>query len=185
MLLTGKVQGRNRRDEKMRRIPLLILAVSALSLQACAGRHATGRIDTERTAGPRPGKAVTNPGMVKKLLENQYTSWKGVRYRKGGMSKRGVDCSGFVHVTYRDRLGVDIVRSTKQLSSAGRAVRKRDLSAGDLVFFKTGVFQRHVGIYLGEGQFLHASTSRGVMKSSLAGPYWSKKYWQSRRVLSY
>jgi cell wall-associated NlpC family hydrolase len=54
---------------------------------------------------------------------------------------------------------------------------------GDLVFFKTGLAKRHVGIYIGKGQFIHASTSRGVTRSRLNSPYWSKHYWKSVRVL--
>jgi cell wall-associated NlpC family hydrolase len=57
-----------------------------------------------------------------------------------------------------------------------------ELQTADLVFFKTGWKTRHVGIYIGEGQFLHASTSRGVMISSLDNPYWQRHYWTSRRV---
>ncbi len=119
------------------------------------------------------------------LLHQQHRAWKGVRYRTGGTSRKGVDCSGFVYLTYKDRLSITLPRSTEQQSELGRRIDRDGLRAGDLVFFKTGrVFKdRHVGMYLGDNRFLHASTSRGVMISSLDQPYWDDAYWQSRRVL--
>jgi len=108
-----------------------------------------------------------------------------VRYKMGGLSRNGVDCSGFVYRLYKDGLGIKLPRSTELQSQLGEHVSKSQLKVGDLVFFKTGgLFKsRHVGIYAGGNQFIHASTSRGVMKSSLNTPYWREAYWQSKRIL--
>lgn len=117
-------------------------------------------------------------------LEQQFRNWKGTPYRLGGMTRNGIDCSGFVHVAFRDGLGMNIPRSTKNLANRGRHIAKHQLDIGDLVFFKTGFGKRHVGIYVGNQQFIHASTSNGVMKSSLNNPYWAEHYWKSTRLIA-
>lgn len=119
---------------------------------------------------------------VKEILNQQYRDFRHVRYREGGLSRKGIDCSGLVYLTYRQKFGVDMPRSTDQQSEAGREVRKKQLKAGDLVFFKTGLFTRHVGIYMNKGKFLHASSSRGVVISSLDDEYWLDTYWKARRI---
>ena len=119
---------------------------------------------------------------MKSVLYSQYNEWKSVRYRAGGMSKRGIDCSGFVYLIYRSKFGIDLPRSTDLQSSLGKKVSRSNLQAGDLVFFKTGFFQKHVGIFLENRKFVHVSTRRGVMISSLDEQYWSRHYWMSKRV---
>ena len=125
--------------------------------------------------------SAADPEIVS-LLYAQYDNWRGVRYREGGLSKNGVDCSGFVFLTYREQFNRQVPRSTELLASAGIQVNPRQVRAGDLVFFKTGWKQRHVGIYLKNGAFMHASTSRGVMISKLHNPYWSDAFWMVRRL---
>jgi cell wall-associated NlpC family hydrolase len=73
-------------------------------------------------------------------------------------------------------------RSTEYQSKMGRVVRQQQLRAGDLVFFKTGIFKHHVGMYIDEGEFLHVSSSKGVMISNLEDPYWNSAYWKARRI---
>ena len=125
---------------------------------------------------------LNNRRKIKMLLGQEYKHWRGVPYREGGLSKRGIDCSGLVYLTYRKKFGFAIPRSTEYQSETGRPVTKSQLRVGDMVFFKTGLFTRHVGIYFGKSRFLHASTSRGVMLSSLNNPYWESTYWQARRI---
>jgi cell wall-associated NlpC family hydrolase len=120
---------------------------------------------------------------VQVALQHQLRDWEGVPYLEGGLSKAGVDCSGFVFLTFRKRFGLILPRTTDDLVSTGRRVSPRRLRPGDLLFFKTGFFKRHVGIHVEEGRFIHSSTSGGVTQSDLADPYWSKRFWQSRRVL--
>jgi probable lipoprotein NlpC len=121
---------------------------------------------------------------VKKRLYAQFKEWKNTKYRLGGMSRSGVDCSGFVYLTFRSKLGVVLPRSTEFLAELGRSVARHELEAGDLVFFKTGLASRHVGVYLEDGKFLHASTSQGVMISRLSESYWTSAYWKAKRVES-
>lgn len=121
-------------------------------------------------------------GSLKNKLYDQFQEWQGVRYQLGGLSKRGIDCSGFVYLTYKNRFNVRLPRTTKLQSKLGKEVSQRNLKTGDLVFFKTGMATRHVGIYLENNKFLHASLSQGVTISHLDNTYWKSNYWKSVRI---
>lgn len=118
---------------------------------------------------------------VRQQLYAQYSEWRGVRYRAGGLSKAGVDCSGLVYLTYRDRFDLQLPRNTRDLANVGAPVASQQWRAGDLVFFRINRWTNHVGIYLEDGRFLHASTSSGVMISHVDDPYWKNRYWKSMR----
>lgn len=119
---------------------------------------------------------------VKRALRAQLRLWRGTPYDYGGLSRDGVDCSGFVYATYRSRFGIVLPRTTAGQSRIGRHVARDDLRPGDLVFFRIGGKGRHVGIYLDDRRFVHASTSQGVTLSDLANPYWDAHYWKAVRV---
>jgi cell wall-associated NlpC family hydrolase len=131
-----------------------------------------------------PGVRVDlgNTALVKESLYAQYHQWKNTKYQIGGLSRNGIDCSGFVHVTYKTKLGIVLPRSTEFQVGVGEDVDKNQLRAGDLVFFKTGISVRHVGIYLEDGRFLHASTKQGVIISRLSETYWKSAYWKAKRL---
>ena len=133
-----------------------------------------------------PGFAVSNSHIEKESLRatlyRQYQKWRGTRCHYGGMSKTGVDCSGFVYLTYRDQLGIHLPRTTLHQSTSGSMIASDELRAGDLVFFLTDGQTRHVGIYLDNSQFVHASKSQGVIVSSLDNNYWRDTFWQARRI---
>lgn len=133
-----------------------------------------------KVAGERVDLSDTHK--VKQILNQQYKDWRHVQHRMGGVSKNGIDCSGLVYQTYRTKLGFDMPRSTEYQSKVGRSIQKGQLRAGDMVFFKTGIFTRHVGMYIDEGNFLHVSSSKGVMISSLENPYWTSAYWKAQRI---
>ena len=122
--------------------------------------------------------------LVKNKLYNQYDKWKGTNYRLGGLNKNGIDCSGFVFITFKSKFGIILPRTTQLQVTTGKRIEKTKLQAGDLVFFKTGKLTRHVGIYLEHGKFLHASTSHGVTISSLDNIYWKSKFWKAKRIKS-
>ena len=123
----------------------------------------------------------SNSPIVKSLLAH-YQEWRGTRYRLGGMSKSGVDCSAFVYIAFLERFNLELPRTTINQIRAGRRVSKIELQAGDLLFFKTKPSVRHVGIYLGNNKFMHASSSRGVMISSLQNNYWKNRYWFAKHI---
>ena len=124
-----------------------------------------------------------NQKLYNQLLAH-YKQWKGVRYKYGGTTKRGVDCSAYVQNAYRNALKVNIPRTTKLQSRVGQEVGMADLEIGDLIFFKTGYKTRHVGIYIGGGEFMHASTKVGVTISSLDNPYYIKQIWKIQRIFN-
>ncbi|MGF1690869.1 NlpC/P60 family protein [Photobacterium kagoshimensis] len=111
-----------------------------------------------------------------------YDEWRGTPYRLGGTTKRGIDCSAFVQVGYSDVYQTMLPRTTGELATMGKLVSKKQAKYGDLVFFKTGYRLRHVGIYIGNNEFMHASTSKGVIVSRLDNPYWKRAFWQIRRM---
>ena len=151
---------------------IVIFSVMLITLAACSG--------SQYVAMPAKISKQDTP-LVKKLYEH-YNQWRGVKYKEGGMSKKGVDCSGYVHLTYKNKLNKKIPRSTELLSKSGKRIDTRYMKPGDLVFFKTGWKARHVGIYIKDGKFMHASSSRGVMISKLNNPYWSDAFWMARRL---
>lgn len=104
--------------------------------------------------------------------------WYGVRYRSGGDDKAGVDCSGFVKRLYEHVFSTDLLRTAFEQFNNCRIVKEKDdLQEGDLVFFRThGKRISHVGVYLANYYFVHASTSKGVIISSLNEDYWKRYY---------
>jgi len=120
--------------------------------------------------------------LIKEKLYAQYTQWKGTKYKLGGLNRNGIDCSGFVFITFKSKLGIVLPRTTNLQVATGKDIERNQLQAGDLVFFKTGRFFRHVGIYLEHGKFLHASTRLGVTISKLDNVYWKSKYWKAKRI---
>jgi cell wall-associated NlpC family hydrolase len=126
---------------------------------------------------------VADRGMVQQALLTQFREWRGTPYKLGGNSKAGIDCSAFVQQTLSTHFNVNAPRTTTQQVQMGEAVDRDNLKVGDLLFFRTGYTTKHVGFYLGGGQFLHASTKVGVTISKLDDLYWRKTFWKVRRVL--
>ncbi|MBF0242569.1 MAG: C40 family peptidase, partial [Desulfamplus sp.] len=108
--------------------------------------------------------------------------WRGTKYRNGGLNKSGIDCSGLVYLTFKRRFGIILPRTTEEMADIGESVPVGQWRAGDLLFFKTGIVTRHVGIYIEDGLFLHASSSRGVIISRLSNNYWKSTYWKAKRI---
>lgn len=160
----------------------LFLGIAITLLCGCGQPELQGSVKVRELSGSSKTVKLSNTKRVKQLLYAQYQEWRGVRYKDNGFSKKGIDCSGFVHLTFRNRLGKKIPRTTSQLSQLGARIKKSQLRPGDLVFFKTGSKLRHVGIYVEKGKFLHASTSKGVIISRLDNVYWKKHFWQARRI---
>jgi cell wall-associated NlpC family hydrolase len=111
--------------------------------------------------------------------------YKGSRYRWGGITSRGFDCSGFVLNVFR-QYGINLPHSTKALYQKGVPVKAGELKPGDLVFFHTtrpGI--SHVGIYVGNGMFIHSSSlrSRGVRVDSLSNGYYKRRFIGARRII--
>ncbi|MBJ6980010.1 C40 family peptidase [Luteimonas sp. MC1782] len=123
-------------------------------------------------------------GRIQALLQRAM-GLLGTPYRWGGTSPdSGFDCSGLVNYVFRTTLGIELPRVSREMASNGEKVERAALSAGDLVFFgRRGTRVDHVGIYVGDGQFVHAPrTGRDVTVSSLDTGYWANRFLQARRV---
>lgn len=175
-----------------RALPALAIA---LTLSACTNTGHNQQAQTERSAindkdslllqaSQDEFEAMVRNLDIKSKLMDQYANWKGVRYRLGGDSRRGIDCSAFVQRTFRDQFGMELPRSTYEQQETGEQIQRNKLRPGDLVLFRAGSTGRHVGIYIGNNQFVHASTRAGVMISSMDEDYWNRRYQEGRRVLS-
>lgn len=158
----------------------LIACVAGILLSSC-------RISTPHYNYKELAQASIRLGMDIEMKDNhrlyvESSKWMGVPYRNGGTSKRGTDCSGLTSSLYKKVYRKKLERSSDdQRKKDCRKVSKRNLREGDLVFFHNGRKKRkasHVGIYLKNRKFIHASTSRGVIISSLDEEYY-RKHWLS------
>ena len=158
----------------LRGIPAIAVAVL---LSACSANNTAKNMHPEtRAVGSETSSLQASQDEFENLVRNvdvksrimdQYADWKGVRYRLGGSTKKGIDCSGFVQRTFREQFGLELPRSTYEQQEMGKSVSRSNLR-----------------IYIGNNQFVHASTSSGVIISSMNEPYWKKRYNEARRVLS-
>ena len=136
-----------------------------------------------RSAARSGASSAARLRVIEETLRDDGPNWIGIPYRWGGTTRRGIDCSAFVQQYVRANLGVELPRTTAGQRYEGVPIEKDELVAGDLVFFRRrGV--RHVGVYLSGGEFIHASSSRGVTISELDSDYWTRYYWMSRRIVS-
>ena len=117
-------------------------------------------------------------------LYKEIYGWLGVRYRYAGLTKRGVDCAGFVKNISNRIYGTKLSGSARDHYAKCVAINKEDLQEGDLVFFKINHSQiSHVGMYLGNNKFVHASVKKGVMINDLDEKYYAKYYYISGRIV--
>lgn len=165
--------------------------MALIMLQAsCAGIRSNPQYTESKTSSNyHKGKsgavryAGTNSLAERRLIQ-QIEAYLGVPYRWGGTSASGMDCSGFVGVVYKNAANLALPHSSRKMYASGQSISRGNLQFGDLVFFENieskGV--SHVGIYIGDEKFAHASTSRGVVISSLGEKYYRVRYAGARRV---
>jgi cell wall-associated NlpC family hydrolase len=151
----------------------------------------TKKVDTKEiesiTAGTRDFKKEKNPA-IKPLdhskMMREISRYMGVPYVYGGTTAQGLDCSGYTMLVYKNSVGKLLPRSAAEQAKIGTPVRLQDLKFGDLIFFNTtGESNSHVGIYLGDDLFAHASVTLGVTISSLQSSYYEKRYEGARRII--
>ncbi len=127
---------------------------------------------------------ITPKGLNRDAVLLDAVSFLGAPYKYGGNTKEGVDCSGFTCTVYADAVKKLLPRSTREQYQTGMPVEKHDLQFGDLVFFNTtGRGPSHVGLYIEDDLFVHASVVAGVTISSLESTYYRKRFLGARRVV--
>ncbi|MFH2045625.1 MAG: NlpC/P60 family protein [Pseudomonadota bacterium] len=151
---------------------IFFVYILLLFISGCAAKYG---IETDSTARYNE--------TVEKQLRKEVELWLDTPHRMGGTGPDGIDCSGLVMVVYKKLFKIQLPRDTDKQVLAGIPVKKSKLKAGDLVFFDPPRYKRHVGIYIGKGEFAHTSSSKGVIVSKLSNPYWKKHYMKSRRIL--
>ena len=116
-------------------------------------------------------------------LYGYYLEYKGTPYKLGGTDKTGIDCSAFVQGLFSSVYKVSLPRTTQTQMQFGKEINYKERATGDLLFFKTGANTFHVGVYYENDNFIHASTSRGVMISNLNESYWINSFLNIKRVM--
>ncbi len=161
---------------------------SVKSFQSVKKLKTTGIVD-EKTYTELIGKPLlwkneplTGNGQGGKITD-LATKFVGVPYKWAGVTPKGFDCSGFIWYVF-DKNSIHLPRTADVQYKAGKPVARGSLQKGDLVFFSTyEAGPSHVGIYIENGKFIHASSSKGVMVSNLADSYWKPRYLNARRML--
>ena len=124
---------------------------------------------------------------TRSVIVEEARKWLGTPYKYGGEDRNGVDCSGMVMKVYRKAVNVKLPRSSREQQQFCNKIKKSDIASGDLVFFSSkrgGGNVSHVGIYIGGDEFIHSSSSRGVIVSSLNEQYYLSHYHSSGRVVA-
>ncbi len=162
------------------------------SVESASG-DGSGSDADEAESEAESGKSADEQGNDAELRQQIVEYAKtliGIKYVYGGESKKGFDCSGFVKYVY-NHFGISITRVSADQSKGGKAVKKADLQPGDLVFFDTVEDGKlndisHVGIYIGDGKFIHASTylKKAITIESMSSSYYSKRYMKARDYIS-
>lgn len=142
-----------------------------------------------RKEAPLPGDPlVAVASGYEQSLERSAQGWYGTPYLLGGIDRRGIDCSAFVRQVFREAIEIELPRNSRaQYGTGDKVASQRELVPGDMIFFDTldrGTVT-HVGVYLGNGEFAHASSSKGVTRATLSAKYYQRAFWGIRRILAY
>ena len=119
---------------------------------------------------------------LQNALLKSFENWKGTRYAFGGDSSRGIDCSALTRRVYREVFSFELPRVTKDQIKVERHVSRNNLKPGDILYFRPDGKYNHTAVYLGNSLFINASSSKGVILSSMEHSYWSKYFVHGVRV---
>jgi cell wall-associated NlpC family hydrolase len=156
-----------------------VITVLLIVLSGCAGSRSGQDFSLLRNGSEPPSTPVQA-----KVIKTAH-SLLGVPYKYGGTTPEGFDCSGFINYVFRHAAGLALPRITHDLARAGKPVSVAELRPTDLVYFKIERQKPlHVGIYLGEGKFIHSPSRRGKVNiQTLDQDYWKDRYLGARRLL--
>lgn len=193
----------------MKRTLLSILA--SIALVSCGGsKKATksvSSVENTRYTAPNENSSITTSVPSKKELIylseikeseenrlrfniiNNARQYEGTPYKYGGITEKGMDCSGLVYTSFLEE-GISIPRVSRHIAEEGKRIKSDDVIPGDLLFFITGRRSKqinHVGLVVdvlpGQILFIHSSTSQGVIVSSLNEGYWNNAFKEARRIM--
>ena len=161
----------------------ILIVVSFLCFASCrSSKHAT--VVTKKESSPES----PNSNLAVAVIENAKV-YNGVRYKFGGTTRKGMDCSGLIYVSFKKE-NIFLPRISRDMAKKGYSVGLSNVKEGDLLFFKTskrGNSINHVGLVTslknGSIEFIHATTSQGVVTSSLKENYWNSAFVEARRIL--
>ena len=155
-----------------RRTGLFMVLMVMLLASACSSRKITAK---STTAAAKAADAMAH--LKSKQLYRFITDWTGVQYRLGGLDKKGIDCSGFALLLQKDIYGKALPRRSRDQAEVIAQKSLGNLDEGDLIFFSFGGGAvDHVGVYLNNNYFVHASTTRGVVVDDLSLPAYQKAF---------
>lgn len=166
--------------KKLKTVILAVMFINTLLISAQNNKQNTNSPNkdvriVEETVGVKPDR-----GSIVESLYKEAVAWLKTPYRYGGNSRKGIDCSAFTNTIYANVFGVKLNRSSKDISARDvKELKRNELKPGDLVFFATSRKRKgvsHVGVYLGNDYFVHASTRKGVTISSLNEPYYNRTF---------
>lgn len=142
--------------------------------------------DKDEQLSPAPEASETYTSTDEKKLLAEIREYLGAPYKFGGTSKSGTDCSGLIHMVFKNAFDLSLPHQSSQLFELGTRISVKNWQLGDLLFFRTGRKKEisHVGIYLTGTKFVHATTKRGVIVSDFKEEtYYRKRYAGARRVI--
>lgn len=156
---------------------IYLLFVTIFLFSSCSSRKNLSKENANVKKKYASMMEVSTKKLHNTRLYNFINEWEGVKYRNGGLSKSGVDCSGLVHLLYKEVYSKDIPRNTSQQINIIKRKFEGSLREGDLVFFDYDNKKfSHVGVFLQNGYYVHASTRKGVMVQKLKDPYTYKYF---------
>ncbi len=168
-------------------IGISLMLVFAACHSKKKGTKTTVKSDTTQTTSNSLAQKIGIPAkdMGNKKLYSFVESWYGTPYKFGGCEKTGVDCSCFANALYKDVYQKKLSRSSRDIYKDCEKINNSNLKEGDFVFFKINSQDiSHVGVYLSNNKFVHASTSKGVMVSDLNDVYYKKYFFTAARLKS-
>jgi lipoprotein Spr len=148
-----------------------------LILIAASCRTAKPVSDNQEKSKGSPEKTHNHASEINKNFQKLVNDWLGSPYKYGGCTKEGTDCSGMVYTFYKEVYQIELPRSSEEIYKKARKIDENQVKPGDLVFFAIKNKQvSHVGMYLSERKFIHSSTSKGVIVSSLNELYYKERF---------
>ncbi|WP_396601934.1 C40 family peptidase [Algibacter sp. R77976] len=172
-------------------ILILIISFSSCksSKRAKSKKTSTTKIVTKKSKKENPTNNSTSNYSKADYIIDYAKQFKGVRYKWGGTTKSGMDCSGLIYESYKSN-DIILPRISRDMAKKGHKIQLKKVSKGDLLFFKTGNRRNsinHVGLIVdiknNDIKFIHATTSKGVIISGLNETYWLKAFYEARRIL--